>query len=73
MSGSGKRILARHAAVGVTERNDIDARLLDLWAEVAKLPAIPAAGRGAASAKATGTDGKAAASPRGRAQGGRAG
>ncbi len=58
VTGSAKRILARHAAVGVTERHYTDARLLDLWAEIRKLPAIPRASE-PASLKATGTDGKA--------------
>ncbi len=55
VTGTAKRVLARHAAVGVTERNYTDARLLDLWAEIRKLPAIPQATQ-AASLKATGTD-----------------
>ena len=58
VSGSAKRILARHAAVGVTERNYTDARLLDLWAEIRKLPAIPTASEPQAL-RATGTHGKA--------------
>ena len=71
VSGTAKRILARHAAVGVTERHYTDARLLDLWAEIRKLPPIPTAGAEAASVKATGTHGKASAPPRVRAQGGK--
>ncbi|GMU37715.1 MAG: hypothetical protein AMXMBFR22_19060 [Phycisphaerae bacterium] len=69
VSGTAKRLLARHAAVGVTERHYTDARLLDLWAEIRKLPPIPKAGTEAASVKATGTHGKASAPPRVRAQG----
>lgn len=53
--------LARHAAQGLTQRNYQDVRLLpDLWAEVAKLPAIirMATEAEAVEALATGTDGK---------------
>ncbi len=57
VTGTAKRILARHAAVGVTERHYTDARLLDLWAEVRKLPAVPCAAE-LASLEATGTHGK---------------
>ena len=42
----------------MTERHYTDARLLDLWEETRKLPAVPRAAE-SASLKATGTDGKA--------------
>lgn len=64
VTGSAKRILARHAAVGVTERHYTDARLLDLWSEIRKLPAIPRAAE-SVSLKAAGTDGKLSDSDRG--------
>jgi hypothetical protein len=48
-------VLARHAPQGVTLRNYQDFSLFDLWAEIAKLPAIRTEVK-AEAASATGTD-----------------
>ena len=58
-------ILARHAPAGVTLRHYQDFSILDLWAEICKLPPMRAEAIEAQEARATGTDDRHSPTPSG--------
>lgn len=55
VSDAARTALSRHASRGVTDRHYTDFRLMDLWAEIGKLPPIRT-GAASTSVRATGTD-----------------